>query len=479
MKNLNAAQTDRAVGVLLAAACGDALGAGYEFTYPPANLVPEMIGGGLGGFAPGEWTDDTAQAAAVAEVAATGLDLRTPLALTMIAQRFADWYAGSPADVGIRTSAVLRSAGRNPTGETMAAAARQVHDRMGRSAGNGSLMRTGVIALAYLDDPAGLVDAAIAVSALTHHDPLAGQACAVWCLMIRHAIRDGEFPTYDDIAEWVPDPDFWREVIVTAETDDPGSFTQNGWVVGALQAAWSAITHTPVPADVPCRHLQDALGTAIRIGHDTDTVAAIAGALLGARWGASAVPAAWRRLLHGWPSRHGQDLVELSHLIVGGGKRDRAGWPGLERLEYSWNQGFVVQHPHDEGVWLGDLRGLDLLPPEVDAVVTLCRYGRAQVPASAEHVVFRLIDTTAEDNPNLGFVLDDVARTVAELRTQGRVVYLHCVAAQSRTPTTAAAYSTLLGHEPLVALQEICAVLPDPRPNPALVRSLSKLKGVR
>jgi hypothetical protein len=34
----------------------------------------------------------------------------------------------------------------------------------------------------------------------------------------------------------------------------------------------------------------------VRIGNDTDTVAAIAGGLLGARWGASAIPAKWKTI---------------------------------------------------------------------------------------------------------------------------------------------------------------------------------------
>ena len=111
-----------------------------------------------------------------------------------MAQGFADWYAGGPADVGIQTAAVLSLAGRHPTGASMTAAAREVHDRSGRSAGNGSLMRTAPVALAYLDDPDGLVEAAMAVSALTHHQDLAQEACAVWCLMIRHAVLHGELP---------------------------------------------------------------------------------------------------------------------------------------------------------------------------------------------------------------------------------------------------------------------------------------------
>jgi hypothetical protein len=50
---LTAAQTDRACGVLIAAAAGDALGAGYQFDGVRPDLVPSMIGGGLVGFEPG------------------------------------------------------------------------------------------------------------------------------------------------------------------------------------------------------------------------------------------------------------------------------------------------------------------------------------------------------------------------------------------------------------------------------------------
>ncbi|MFD0807727.1 ADP-ribosylglycohydrolase family protein [Nocardioides caeni] len=333
MMDLSTAQTDRACGVLLASAAGDALGAGYEFRTDLADVVPAMIGGGLGDFAPGEWTDDTAQAAAIAVVAADGLDLRSPEALDRIAAGFADWYAGGPADVGVQTSSVLARAGASPTGAGMAEAAKVVHDHNGgRSAGNGSLMRTGPVALAHLDDPAALVEAAMAVSALTHHQDIAGEACAVWCLMIRHAVLTGDLPTWDDIAPWVPSPERWRDLLAEAERREPSYFVQNGWAVGALQAAWSAITHTPVPSDVPCGHLQDGLATAIRIGHDTDTVAAIAGALLGARWGMTAVPGEWRRILHGWPGITGKGLEKLAYLTVNGGEVGAYGWPKVDRI---------------------------------------------------------------------------------------------------------------------------------------------------
>ena len=75
--HLNAAQLDRAAGVLLGMACGDALGAPYEFGPPLGTDVPViMAGGGSFGWSPGEWTDDTSMAIAIAEVSAEGRDWR-------------------------------------------------------------------------------------------------------------------------------------------------------------------------------------------------------------------------------------------------------------------------------------------------------------------------------------------------------------------------------------------------------------------
>ncbi|WP_420110651.1 ADP-ribosylglycohydrolase family protein [Pseudactinotalea sp.] len=313
---MDEAQLDRACGVVIASAAGDALGAGYEFETVAADLEPGMIGGGLGNFAPGEWTDDTSMAVAVARAAATGDDLRSAAGLDAVAHGFADWFASDPADIGIQTAQVLAEACRRPTGAGMAAAAHAAHERAGRSAGNGSLMRTGPVALAYLDDPEALVEAAIAVSALTHYEPDATEACALWSLMIRHAVLTEDLPTFDHVAPWIPRPDHWRTVLSTAAEAPPPTFTQNAWSIGALQAAWSAIVHTPVPDGEPHHHLSRALVTAIRIGHDTDTVAAIAGALLGARWGASAIPAGWTAILHGWPGIDAAALDEMARQIV-------------------------------------------------------------------------------------------------------------------------------------------------------------------
>src|SRR5215472_17580142 len=82
----------RAAGVLLGMAAGDALGSGYEFGPLPVP-EPGMIGGGLGNWEPGEWTDDTQMAICIAKVAATGrLDAVT------VGDEFLAWYRSGPAD---------------------------------------------------------------------------------------------------------------------------------------------------------------------------------------------------------------------------------------------------------------------------------------------------------------------------------------------------------------------------------------------
>ncbi|BBH18528.1 hypothetical protein Back2_28150 [Nocardioides baekrokdamisoli] len=253
---LTTAQLDRACGALLGTAIGDALGAGYEFGSAPLGPEgPAMIGGGLGNFAPGEWTDDTTMMWCIADVAARGIDLRSDEGLSAIARNFRDWYETRPRDIGIQTSQILGRVGSDPTAAGMTEAAAELHRRAGRSGGNGSLMRTAPIALPYLDDADAVASAARAVSALTHYEDDAQDACVLWSLAIRHAILMGEFDARVGLRFLTPaQAARWEGLITEAETREPGAFTPNGWVVAAFQAAWSAIVHTLVPDVDPCRH---------------------------------------------------------------------------------------------------------------------------------------------------------------------------------------------------------------------------------
>ncbi|WP_230211232.1 ADP-ribosylglycohydrolase family protein [Streptomyces kaniharaensis] len=464
---------DRAAGVILGAASGDALGVPYEFKPSMSDSqFPEMKGGGPFNFAPGEYSDDTQMHVCIAEVAATGADLRTPEALDAIATNFLRWYGGGPADVGNQTRSVLsataRGKGSSPSEVMLTVSRRYAAANPNSSAGNGSLMRTGAVALAYLDDANAMAEAAKLVSELTHADPDCAEACILWCSGIRTAVLTGTFDGVREGLELLPEArrSVWAARLDEAEAHPPRHFQRNGWVVEALQAAWSAIVRTPVPEDQPeqggfaAQHFQLALEAAVRTGRDTDTVAAIAGALLGARWGCSAIPLAWQRKVHGWPSNTSADLVRLAVLTARAGQSDRDGWPSAPRVTTPLSSGkaFSVRHPRDPGLFLGNLALTEYTgPAPVDAVVSLCRVGSDPIltGADVEHSRVWLVDKSGA-NSHLHFTLDQAAREVLRLRQEGKRVLLHCVAGRSRTPAIAALYSHLAdGVPPLDALREV------------------------
>ncbi|WP_017623086.1 ADP-ribosylglycohydrolase family protein [Nocardiopsis chromatogenes] len=316
---------DRAAGVLLGAACGDALGVPYEFAARlDESRTPEMVGGGLGPYAPGEYSDDTQMAVCLAEAALEHADMTAEAARRSVAEAFLLWRREGASDIGMQTSAVLDAAapagGTPKVAEAMFAAARRRYESGVPSAGNGSLMRTAPLALSYLDDPEGLAAAAALYSDITHADPLAEEACVLWCEGIRHAVVHGGFEGVREGLRLLPEEHRarWGEWLDEAESRPPYAFENNGFVVAALQAAWSAVVRTKAPEARPEEHFRLALEEAVRAGNDTDTVAAIAGGLLGARWGASAVPAHFRGAVHGWPGLTGEDLVSMAVRIAEG-----------------------------------------------------------------------------------------------------------------------------------------------------------------
>lgn len=120
---------------------------------------------------------------------------------------------------------------------------------------------------------------------------------------------------------------------------------------------------------------------------------------------------------------------------------------------------------------------LDDLPEGVTAVVSLCLVGSQQVPKHVEHVVFRLIDRPEpEEIPNLDFVMADAAQTAAQLCGEGHQLLLHCVAAQSRTPTVAIAYAQLSGVDLDTATKGVVSALPDASPNRGFRAEMSRFQ---
>lgn len=461
--NLSPAQKDRAAGVLLGQGIGDALGVPYEFKPRITAGDAYMAGGGLGPYSPGEWSDDTQMAICIAQVSASGADLSAYEGLDEIAKRFCEWRFRGASDIGNQTAAVIGRADSMISGSAMDAsmsrydldvwapafhqAAADYAATHPKSAGNGALMRNGIIGLTRLDDREATAAAARSVAALTHADLLVTASCVLHAEAVRVAVVEGRLDIRAGLDLLADDERAqWREWIDEAESQDPKSFSGNGFTVTALQAAWSAISHTMSEQPTP-DHVNDALQLAISIGHDTDTVATITGALLGARYGVSGLRHDWRQQVHGWPGLCAHDLVRLAAMTAAAGLGRTIGesdWPLVATTKQE-TQTLGVPLPADHHVILGteaDLARAAALG--CDAVVSLSRIGRDDRHGS-EHIEQWLIDSDdPDDNGNLAWALHDAADAVHELREHGehdRTVLLHCVRAEHRTPAVALLYA--------------------------------------
>ena len=171
---------------------------------------------------------------------------------------------------------------------------------------------------------------------------------------------------------------------------------------------------------------------------------------------------AWRRILNGrrtyeMPVLQAGEVENMARLAVRGGEPDPAGWPRIKKMVpfYVDKYGLLPLVQEVDGVWFGNAAGL---PPALEdgatVVVSLCRMGTEDVPDGVEHLTVGLLDTTLYDNPNLEFVFADTARTIAAVADENKRVFVHCVAAENRTPAMAAAYLMVRGVEPVAALKQ-------------------------
>lgn len=318
-------QLNRAAGVLVATASGDALGAGYEFNPAFSKDIPvSMIGGGHFRWEPGEWTDDTSMALCIAKAIIAATDRgQGPASRYALAGAVTNWknWAKEAKDIGPQTRSVLAKTHRFQVAgidSDLAAfqAAEMFHDlNNGKSAGIGSLMRTAPVALAFLHSEQELWAASEQFSLLTHYEIDSAEACQIWTVAIRHAVLTGELDVYCGLAFLSDDRrEVWRGRLIEAEMGQPSDFANNSWVVHGLQGAWSSIFNAiretqGITADT----LRISLENAVRGGNDTDSVAAVAGGLIGAVCGYDAIPLDWRGIIHGYGIENGEKgLQEIS-----------------------------------------------------------------------------------------------------------------------------------------------------------------------
>ncbi|WP_030224909.1 ADP-ribosylglycohydrolase family protein [Streptomyces sp. NRRL WC-3626] len=281
--------TARALGAVIGSAVGDALGAPFEFgpegafsaRFPAPGAGGEMCGGG--GWEPGEATDDTQMAVLVAEslLEHDGLDLPD------VFDRFRRWAAADPKDIGLQTEAVLTG------GDPWDLAAALHFQTSQRAAGNGALMRAAPSAVYFArSGRAATMDAARRLSALTHGDRAAWEGTAILHDLIRVALTGADpLAALPDALAAVHPGHHSRYATVLAPDWHPDLATEfNGAVWPCLASAvWSLRTTSS---------FEEALRTAVDLGGDTDTVAAVTGALAGAVHGVTAVPTRWTDPLH-------------------------------------------------------------------------------------------------------------------------------------------------------------------------------------
>lgn len=283
---------DRLAGVLYGVAVSDALGAPLEFLDTETirrrhGTVREMIGGGWLDVKPGEVTDDTQMTLCVAE----GI-VENPVApVVPIGRRFVEWYKSGPKDVGgtcdMSISGAMRFAKNpnSPEAEDWFVASTSTHFNSGyRSAGNGTLMRTAYVGMYYRNEEDVSAYARF-ISEMTHYDPLAGDACDAYSLMIHRMIRrdaDRLAMIPATIKELGYDEVYDCDLLASpAYTPNP-----SGYVVDSFRAALHCILTTS--------SFEDAVVKAVNLGGDADTVGAITGGLAGALYGFHAIPARWR-----------------------------------------------------------------------------------------------------------------------------------------------------------------------------------------
>lgn len=283
---------DRIAGGLLGVHAGDALGAGVEFSswaqirdrYPDGPR--EIVGGGPFGWAPGQATDDTDLTRAVL------LAYLTPSAdvVRAAADNMLAWLDQGPRDVGAATKAGLSR--YRQTGDPRQAGAGP------GSAGNGSLMRCLPTALAVAERSRRIRES-IGISAITHDDPRCTASCVAYNEIVAallagaspaDAVQVGHSATSEPAVRAAIELGRQLKLAEVAVTALVGLADQaRGYVLDSLSLAVAAVLDP--------RPLPDVLVDIVRVGHDTDTNAAIAGGLLGVRDGLAAIPDKWLAVL--------------------------------------------------------------------------------------------------------------------------------------------------------------------------------------
>jgi ADP-ribosyl-[dinitrogen reductase] hydrolase len=211
-----------------------------------------------------------------------------------VAEAFAAWLKGRPADVGATCRAgirryILEGSLQGPPGAW--------------DAGNGAAMRVLPAALLTLGDDAALLRLAVAQGRITHHHPLSDAACVLVGRLVQQACLGRSLRQLHACAEAAG-----REE--PRLRFDPYRGLATGYLADTMQTVLHHLFTT--------RDFEGCLTAVVNQGGDADTTGAIAGAIAGAYYGPEGLPARWLRRLDrelvAELARLAERLVELSPL---------------------------------------------------------------------------------------------------------------------------------------------------------------------
>ena len=271
-----AGKLERAQGCLLGQLAGDALGSLVEFQTPEQirreypNGVRELADGGPWNTIAGQPTDDSEMALLLARMLADQGWYDPGEAR----KAYLFWLDSGPFDCGKTISIGLRG---RPDPDSQA---------------NGALMRISPLGIFGADhDSEHVAEWARQDAAITHPHPVCRQANALFTMAIAHAVRQGcdVRSLYEQVVTWAEDMEVdgsLLEAVRGAAEAPPADYVHlQGWVLTAFRNALWQLLHAP--------NLEEAVVDTVMRGGDTDTNAAICGALLGAVWGRNAIPDQW------------------------------------------------------------------------------------------------------------------------------------------------------------------------------------------
>jgi ADP-ribosylglycohydrolase len=284
---MNKLSADKIKGLIYGCAVGDALGVPFEFkergTFQPCG----MSGNGTHRQPAGTWSDDTSLSLALAENIAEGFDLYR------LTDKMRAWWKdgylaidNNPFDIGITTQGAIERMGKgyplNQLGST---------DE--RSQGNGSLMRIAPMVIYFEKIDMCLYSDIKNVSALTHAHPVCSMACEYYIRYLWWLIKSNS-KYYAFSKNWT-NCDWPVQLERITKSTFPAlkekDIKSSGYVVDTLEAALWCFLNTD--------NYEQCILEAVRLGGDTDTTAAVAGAMAGMYYGFSDIPIEWVRVLRG------------------------------------------------------------------------------------------------------------------------------------------------------------------------------------